>query len=139
MHKSLLLKIIRFQIDKHGYLIHARSDRMFSGYRCESGIAILAWKVTWNYSYSPFKWSQLEILLTWSLFGQVTTSTSFFFTSFWLIGLFLTHTVIWWSDSGSPSYTGIVVFCFSIFKKHLINLSIYTFYVKLAEGRFTVE
>ena len=26
----------------------------FQGYRCKWGIALLAWKVTWNYAYSPF-------------------------------------------------------------------------------------
>ena len=27
----------------------------FQGYCCESGIALFAWRVTWNYAYSPFK------------------------------------------------------------------------------------
>ena len=26
----------------------------FQGYRCESGIAIFAWRVIWDYAYSPF-------------------------------------------------------------------------------------
>ena len=29
----------------------------FQGYRYESGIAIFARRVTWNYAYSPFKWN----------------------------------------------------------------------------------
>ena len=29
--------------------------RRFQGYRCKSGITIWAWRVTWNYAYSPFK------------------------------------------------------------------------------------
>ena len=29
--------------------------RRFQGYRCKSGITILAWRVTWFYAYSPFK------------------------------------------------------------------------------------
>ena len=29
--------------------------RRFQGYRCKSGITILAWSVTWFYAYSPFK------------------------------------------------------------------------------------
>ena len=26
----------------------------FQGHRCKSGIAIFAWRLTWNYAYSPF-------------------------------------------------------------------------------------
>ena len=29
----------------------------FQGYRVKSGIGIFAWRVTWNYAYSPFKFS----------------------------------------------------------------------------------
>ena len=28
--------------------------KSFQGYHCKSGIAIFAWRVTWNYAYSPF-------------------------------------------------------------------------------------
>ena len=31
--------------------------KKFQWYRCESGIAIFAWKVTLNYAYSPLNWN----------------------------------------------------------------------------------
>ena len=34
--------------------IHRTKLLSFQGYRCKWGIALLAWKVTWNYAYSPF-------------------------------------------------------------------------------------
>ena len=31
------------------------NSQRFKGYRCKSGIALFAWRVTLNYAYSPFK------------------------------------------------------------------------------------
>ena len=40
----------------------------FYGYCCKSGIAILVRRVTWNYAYSPFKWSETYLWITpWSV------------------------------------------------------------------------
>ena len=45
------MRINSLKKQEHGYLIHTWSDK---GYHCKSGITIFAWKVTWNYAYSPF-------------------------------------------------------------------------------------
>ena len=38
----------------------------FQGYRCKSGIAIFAWRVTWNYAYSPFNKTRVQcIRISW--------------------------------------------------------------------------
>jgi len=36
------------------FMSHFEIRERFQGYRCESGFAILAWRVSWNYTYSPF-------------------------------------------------------------------------------------
>ena len=33
----------------------------FLGYRCESCVAVIAWRVTWNYTHSPFMDENLQI------------------------------------------------------------------------------
>jgi len=47
------MKINNLTKQKYKYFIHTWSDKAW--YRCKSGIAILKWRVTWNYAYSPFK------------------------------------------------------------------------------------
>ena len=48
--KSKIISFLGINIDILFYLIRQR----FQAYRCESGIAIFAWRVPWNYAYSPF-------------------------------------------------------------------------------------
>ena len=36
------------------FMSHFEIRERFQGYRSESGFAILAWRVSWNYTYSPF-------------------------------------------------------------------------------------
>ena len=44
-----------FKEQNHGVLVQTGSKKVL-GYRCESGIAIFTWRVTFNYAhtYSPF-------------------------------------------------------------------------------------
>ena len=49
-----LAKVNTFPGRKRHFLPHFLSIK---GYRCESDIVIFAWRVTWNYVYSPFKLS----------------------------------------------------------------------------------
>ena len=41
--------------EKNGYVISTYSWKKVVGYHCTSGIVIFAWRITWNYAYSPFK------------------------------------------------------------------------------------
>jgi len=36
-------------------MLHIIHQIRFQGYRCESSIAILALRITWNYAYIPFR------------------------------------------------------------------------------------
>ena len=49
LHKNPQIKINSLEKQKHGYLIYIWSDL------CKPGITSFAWRVTWNYAYSPFK------------------------------------------------------------------------------------
>ena len=41
--------------EKRRYLPQFLCNKGFQGYRCKTGIAIFAWRVTKDYVYSPFK------------------------------------------------------------------------------------
>ena len=73
---------------------------MFPGYRCESDIVICAWRVTWNYAYSPFNENN-NILKSYSLPG-----TDFSWVarnpSAPLLLSTLTTTRLPWADNSSP-------------------------------------
>ena len=65
-------------MEKRQYLPRFWSEKRFPGYCCESGIAIFAWRDTWNYAYSPFKHIVLgvpENLATFEIeFGSETST-----------------------------------------------------------------
>ena len=48
-------------------VFHMNSQR-FKGYRCESGTAIFAWRITWNYAYSPFKTKTTKVIIKLKIF-----------------------------------------------------------------------
>ena len=49
------MKINSLKKQKQWYLIYTWSDKAIKSARCELGIAIFAWSVTWNKADSPFK------------------------------------------------------------------------------------
>ena len=56
----------------------------FQGYRSESDIAIFAWRVTWNYAYSPFKCSLTALIK--SIYSRKTANVNLqivIFDEFW--------------------------------------------------------
>ena len=67
---TFVVKITCFQKYKRAWI--------FQGYRCESGIAILAWRVTQN--YSPLKGSRVSIRKTFAQFLRNETQNFSFFT-----------------------------------------------------------
>ena len=64
----------------NSYLIKQSSQ----GYRCESGIAIFAWRVTWNYAYGPFKMN-LPVCIGAGHFWNIIL---------WMIGVWYSNTVL---------------------------------------------
>ena len=53
----------RFSICSSERSVFHMNSQWFKGYRCESGIAIFAWRITWNYAYSPFKTKTTKVII----------------------------------------------------------------------------
>ena len=55
------------------------NSQRFQEYRCESGIALFAWRVSWNYPYSPFNigWPCYSILINVLFFNTGVSYDSF--------------------------------------------------------------
>ena len=50
-----LTGLIKYELDITVNIIKNLLFLRFQGYRCKSGIAIFAWRITWKFGYSPFK------------------------------------------------------------------------------------
>jgi len=59
---TLILRVFTQHLRDINNNFSVLNDQRYKGYRCESGMSFLKWKVTWNYAYSPDKiWIYVQV------------------------------------------------------------------------------
>lgn len=107
------------------YIILIR--KRWQSYRCESGIAKLSWRVSWNYAYNSFKIDK-KFNLPWLL------KVVFKYIFFSKISSFMNHVIHWNKIKAKKCKTWKKLFAFFLFSVFRYSLFSYVLAVRIVQG-----